>query len=292
MKSFNGSLYTIYKGPSGIRRWDGGSTTTQIYDTSSGEDFTNNCIIFNNHLVFMSSKDYDVYIRYMDTSEDIVNETIVLDRATDDVYGMVIYDNKLMIITKYKVSNSSYNRVIIIDEDFNSFWSKYSYTANYSNICVYNNKLYSGYDKLYKTIMFNGGIIYRRKGGEYYCGAYNSTISSNDNDILEIGVSDTDYGLESYKLELVSGWTKSDGTRDDIFDESTNTYKVKIGRSFNNVSGEDCYIKEIGIYINISNIEGSTENCLVVRDILEVPILVLNGHSIFFEYCMEIAYPQ
>jgi hypothetical protein len=132
----------------------------------------------------------------------------------------------------------------------------------------------------------------------YYAGGYNAPAAYDGAGIL-VGSSDTAETFEDCALAAqilhgnVSGKLMYNATNPHVtsYDAGNKTLSDSLSRFFNNNSGGDITIKEVGIVSGVVIYSNWAEVYLLSRDVLVTPVLVPDSGQLKVTYTNALVYP-
>jgi len=186
-----------------------------------------------------------------------------------------------------KMNVKAYLKIKVINEKGKCiYYRRYrsrSFVANFINI------MFAGFFFQSVTLVTTGGSTFSTSGSN----PLNVQDSSNDNSYgIQIGTGTTAPAITDFSLkQLIPNGTSAGqmqygavSVMSPVINTTNNTGYVAITRAFTNNSGGSITVSEVGVVVNFSS-----NNFLIIHDLLPTPITVPNGSTLSIAYEIQIA---
>jgi hypothetical protein len=165
-----------------------------------------------------------------------------------------------------------------------------SYTRNGLNL-IAPHALYLNVNIRSSTIFGDGVISFKNTSGSLNTSVTGSYGYSTSQTVL-LGTGTEEESIDNYAWanNLTVSPTIISTSFDGVLRKQLNT----LGTTYANSSGSSVSVTEAGVTLTagaVGSTSGALANVLVVRDLFDVPISVLNGKTLAFNYNFELAYP-
>jgi hypothetical protein len=186
-----------------------------------------------------------------------------------------------------KMNVKAYLKIKVINEKGKCiYYRRYrsrSFVANFINImfaCLFNQSV---------TLVATNGSTFSISTAQ----VFNAKDSSNDNSYgIQIGTGTTAPAITDYRLtSLIPNGTSAGqmqygavSVMSPVINTTNNTGYITVTRAFTNTSGGSITVSEVGLVVSITS-----NNVLIIHDLLPSPITVPNGSTLSIAYEIQIA---